>query len=189
MSNAYAAHDESGGQVTAAAAPTIVIVLAVVTFIGLLLLAGLAAAIGGFHHWVVSHRLGRLPIGIVWFGAIGGSLVSLKGIFKHHNEDWDPTFDAWHMLRPWTGAVMGALGAFFLLVVTEVSMVSPSGVPAASLSQVNPDIYYVAAFIVGFAEGSFRELVERLTQTIFGLGNGGAKDSKDIQVQQRRASA
>jgi hypothetical protein len=154
----------------AAAAPTVVIVIAVVTFVGLLVVAGFFVGVGAFHNWVDARHLGRLPVGIVWFAAIGGSLVSLKGIFKHHNNDWKVTFNAWHMLRPWTGVVMGVLGAFFLLVATELATVSPNGVAAGRAPQLNPDIYYVAAFIAGFAEESFRDLVERLTRTIFGPG-------------------
>jgi hypothetical protein len=152
-----------------------VIAIAVVTFLGLLLVAGLSVGSGSFHHWIASRSLGRLPVGIVWFAAIGGSLVSLKGIFKHHKEDWSSNYNAWHMLRPWTGAVMGVLAAFFLLVSTELATVNPGAAGASGgPPHLNPDVYYVAAFIAGFAEGSFRDLVERLTRTIFGPGNGQA---------------
>lgn len=162
-------------------APPVVIAIAVATFLGLLAVAGLSVVIGSFHQWVASHHLGRLPVGIVWFAAIGGSLVSLTGIFKHHKKDWKATYNAWHMLRPWTGLVMGGLGAFFLLVNTELATVNPSGVTGASGKPpaLNPDVYYVAAFIVGFAEKSFRELVRRLAHTIFGPGNGQASANSE----------
>jgi hypothetical protein len=52
---------------------------------------------------------------------------------------------------------------------------------------LNPDVYYVAAFIAGFAERPFRELVMRLAQTIFGPGNGydraGSKSTKTDTIQ------
>jgi hypothetical protein len=54
------------------------LVIALISFFALLVLAGLAEGIGGFRHWVHLRHLGRLPLGIVWFGAMGGSLASLK---------------------------------------------------------------------------------------------------------------
>lgn len=29
-------------------------------------------------------RLGRLPVGVLWFGGVGGSIVSFTGIFWHN---------------------------------------------------------------------------------------------------------
>jgi hypothetical protein len=52
-------------------------------------------------------RLGRLPVGVAWFGGIGGSLASLTGIFWH-NASWDESYNLWHKLRPATGMVMGS---------------------------------------------------------------------------------
>jgi hypothetical protein len=152
-------------------APRWVLMVAIATFFLLLIVAGVSIAIGSAHSWIASHSLGILPIGIVWFGALGGSLLSLTGVFKHHKDDWSDSFNVWHALRPWTGLVMGSLGAFFLLVSTELASASAAGVSHAPL-KINPDIYYVSAFVVGFVERSFRELVQRLAQSIFGPGNG-----------------
>ncbi|HWJ49564.1 MAG TPA: hypothetical protein VNR42_01010 [Solirubrobacteraceae bacterium] len=147
--------------------PTSVRVLAVLTFFGLLIVGLLSIVWGAFHNWIPRHGLGRLPLGIIWFAAIGGSLASLTGIFLHHKKDWEDSYNLWHMLRPWTGIVMGVLGAFFLLVSTEVATTTPNGF-VASTKPVNADVYYTAAFIAGFAEQSFRRLVQRLTHAIFG---------------------
>ncbi len=67
---------------------------------------------------------------------------------------------------------MGTVGAFLLLVTTELATagVTAAGSKSAALSKFNPDVYYVAAFLAGFAESPFRALVGRLTDAVFGLG-------------------
>jgi len=147
----------------------------VLSFFALLVVAALSQIDGSFQHWISNHHLGRLPIGIVWFGAMGGSMAILTGIFWHHRVDWQDSFDLWHVLRPWTGLVMGSLGAFLLLVTTELA--TASGSKVASPPAFNSDIYYAAAFLVGFAEAPFRALVKRLTDVVFGPGQ-----SKPIQT-------
>jgi len=163
------------------AAPPAVIRIAVLTFFALLLLGLLSVTSGSFHHWIHTHHLGRLPVGIVWFAAIGGSLASLTGIFWHHKTDWKDSYNLWHELRPWTGLVMGVIGAFLLLVSTELATATSTSTGSKPTAPVafNPDIYYAAAFIAGFAEAPFRALVKRLTDAIFGPGE--SKPSTDNQ--------
>jgi hypothetical protein len=121
--------------------------------------------------------MGRLPLGIVWFGAIGGSLARLTGIFWHHRVDWNDSFNLWHKLRPWTGLVMGSIGAFLLLVTTELATAgtAAAGSGATNANKFNPDVYYAAAFLAGFAESPFRALVKRLTDAVFGPGQSQPK--------------
>jgi H+/Cl- antiporter ClcA len=159
------------------AAPGSVIAIAVIAFFALLVLAGLAEGIGGFRHWVHERHLGLLPLGIVWFGAVGGSLASLTGIFWHHRVDWNDSYNLWHKLRPWTGLVMGTVGAFLLLVTTELATAGTTAArsQSAAPTKFNPDIYYAAAFLAGFAESPFRALVKRLTDAVFGPGQSPPK--------------
>lgn len=161
-----------GPIVSGASAPRSVVVIAVSSFFALLILAGLAEGITGFRHWIHLRHLGRLPLGIVWFGAMGGSLASLTGIFWHHRVDWKDSYNLWHKLRPWIGLVMGTLGAFLLLVTTELatSATAAGGSRSVAPSTFNPDVYYAAAFLAGFAESPFRALVKRLTDAVFGPG-------------------
>lgn len=164
-------------------APPKVIVIAVVSFFGLLAVGGASVIDGAFHSWIHDHHLGRLPVGLLWFAAVGGSLASLSGIFYHHKTDWKESYDLWHMLRPWTGLVMGLLGAFLLLVSTELATTTVSNTShTAAPSGFNPDIYYAAAFITGFAEGPFRALVKRLTTAIFGPGDDEPRKSATVSV-------
>lgn len=154
------------------AAPKRVIRIAVVSFLALLVLGGVAQVDDMFRHWVAAHHTDRLPLGVIWFGALGGSLASLTGIFWHHRVDWDDSFNPWHELRPWTGLVMGSIGAFMLLVSTELATLGTAAAASSVRAPVafNPDIYYVAAFLAGFAEAPFRALVKRMTDAVFGPG-------------------
>jgi hypothetical protein len=43
--------------------------------------------------------LGKIPIEAVWFGATGGVLAGLGGVF-FHNADWNPAYNYWHYSRP-----------------------------------------------------------------------------------------
>ena len=159
------------------AAPARVIRIAVLTFFALLVVALVAILDDSFSKWVHEHHLGRLPVAIVWFGALGGSLASLTGIFWHNRADWDDSYNLWHELRPWTGLVMGSVGAFLLLVATELATATStsSGSTPSAASSFNPDVYYAAAFIAGFAEAAFRSLIKRLTDTIFGPGESNPR--------------
>jgi hypothetical protein len=153
---------------TGASAPREVIIIAVATFFGLLLLGLISVLDTSFHKWVHEHHVGRLPVGIVWFGALGGSMASLTGIFWHHKTNWSDSFNLWHELRPWTGLVMGSIGAFLLLVSTELA--TSASASTSTRTGFNPDVYYAAAFIAGFAEAPFRAVIKRITDTIFGPG-------------------
>ena len=146
------------------------------SFFALLALAGFSHVDGSFGHWISDHHFGRLPVAIVWFGAVGGSLASLTGIFWHHRVDWKGSYDLWHKMRPWTGLVMGSMGAFLLLVSTELATAgsTASGARATAPTAFNPDVYYAAAFLAGFAESPFRALVKRLTDAVFGPGQSTA---------------
>jgi hypothetical protein len=144
-------------------APLTVKATAVTTFFGLLLVGLLSVFVGPISRWIPTHHLGSLPVGMVWFAATGGSLASLTGIIRHDGTDWDASWNLWHMMRPATGAVMGVLGAFFLLVSTQLA----TGATGKAVP-VNPDIYYAAAFMAGFAEEPFRDLIKRLTDALYG---------------------
>jgi hypothetical protein len=59
--------------------------------------------------------LGSLPVGVPWFGAVGGTLISLTGVFKHV-DNWDPRLELWHWGRPLVGAFVGSIGVVAFLV-------------------------------------------------------------------------
>jgi hypothetical protein len=103
--------------------------------------------------------LGSLPIEVPWFGALGGSLISFSGIFLHSCE-WDRCYRYWHYTRPLIGAVIGSVGAlvFFLL--------SDTASKGANVGAVNATTFDIVAFLVGYREASFRELIKRATDLL-----------------------
>jgi hypothetical protein len=107
-------------------------------------------------------HLGDLPVGVPWFGAVGGTLISLTGVFKH-SRDWDEHFALWHYARPVVGAFLGSLGALMFLVIVNAAAVhgtTPNGV-----------VYEVVAFLVGYREATFRSLIQRATDVLLSPGD------------------
>lgn len=105
--------------------------------------------------------IGPLPVGVPFFGALGGLLISLDGIFRH-SEDWQPSFRYWYCLRPIVGAIMGTLGCLFYLVTLKLGN--------TSATNVNPSAFAVVAFLTGYAEQAFRQLIKRATDVLLGPG-------------------
>jgi hypothetical protein len=116
--------------------------------------------------------LGEIPIEVVWFGAIGGVLAGLGGVF-FHNANWDSSFNYWHYSRPLVGGVAGGIGCL-LFYVTLLAGTKASVTP-------RPVTFDAVAFLLGFADEAFREQITKLTKLLFGpseskhgaAGNGG----------------
>lgn len=121
-------------------------------------------------------RLGILPIGVPWFGALGGALISLTGTFMH-SQNWQHAFDYWHYARPWVGAIAGSIGALILYVITNAA--------TANATLVLDDLtFYVVAFVIGYREGTFRSLLENIVEVIV---KPGQPDQSDLPDGVRRA--
>jgi hypothetical protein len=97
----------------------------------LLAVAYLAVLVGVFiayftSPWLRMHipaNLGPMPAEVVWFGATGGVMVSLYGIFLY-NQKWDTSYNYWHYCRPLFGAVTGSIGALMYLVLLHLGSTS-----------------------------------------------------------------
>jgi hypothetical protein len=105
---------------------------------------------------------GQLPVGIVWFGATGAVMASLYGIFVH-NKTWDSSYNYWHYCRPIFGAVTGSVGALIYLILLNLG--SKSAIKVDSLT------FYVVAFVLGFADKSFIQMLQNVTNVIIKPGN------------------
>jgi hypothetical protein len=103
-------------------------------------------------------KIGPLPLSAIWFGAIGGLLVSLQGIFAF-NHEWRRRFDYWHYMRPALGAIMGTLGCLVFIALSTAASSSKTPTPDATF-------YAVIALALGYREQSFRELLKRLIDTV-----------------------
>ena len=109
---------------------------------------------------------GILPIGVPWFGALGAVMISLEGVFLW-NRQWDNKYNHWHIGRPLFGAVLGIVAFFiFVLIVTAAGTPPRFLVPSEQPSPSDFIVYYVVAFLVGYREQTFRELIKRATDLI-----------------------
>jgi hypothetical protein len=112
--------------------------------------------------------LGSVPLAVIWFGALGAVLISLTGIVEHAH-DWDPSLALWHLSRPLVGASLAVVGV--LIVQSGVLAAGSTPGNAAGSAPVSglPKnlLYYLVAFLVGYREETFRELIKRLVDLIF----------------------
>lgn len=103
---------------------------------------------------------GPLPLGVPWFGALGGALVSLSGVFEY-NQSWNPRFNYWHYSRPLVAGVIGAVGALLFYAVVQAAN-------SGKAHDLNVLVFDSVAFLVGYREQSFRLLVKRVTDLLLG---------------------
>src|SRR5262245_18942011 len=101
---------------------------------------------------------GILPIGVPWFGALGAVTISLEGVFRYNNQ-WDRTYNYWHVGRPLFGAVLGIVAFFLFVVIGSAAGIAPKfldgSVPIEKIPLKDFVIYYVLAFLVGYREETF----------------------------------
>ena len=109
-----------------------------------------------------SDWLGLVPLGVPWFGALGAVLISLSGVFEHRDH-WDRSYWTWHWSRPLVGANLGIVS--FIIFQAGILAVGSTPTPAATAAPQNL-LYYVIAFLVGYREESFRELIKRVADVI-----------------------
>lgn len=148
--------------------PRRIFVVAMLWTIALVAVFGVWITIGAVRD-AVPHTLGPLPVETIWFGAVGGLLISLTGIYDH-NDAWNPRFNYWHYTRPLLGAFIGVLGCLVLLVLTEAS--------TTRAIVANATFYSVTALVIGYREETFRTLVMRLTDTLL-ASDGGVPHGND----------
>jgi hypothetical protein len=112
----------------------------------------------------------RLDIAVraAWFGALGGIVISLKGIYDHscHGGDWDDGYNLWHIGRPVSGALTGLITLVLLLAVNPTGNVSEPAV-------------YAIAFIFGTQERRFFNFLYEVAALVVRLPN------EDQQVEFR----
>ncbi len=77
--------------------------------------------------------LGPIPIGVVWFGALGAVLISLTGVVEHA-DDWDPKLYLWHLSRPLMGAALGVVGVLIL----QAGVLATGTQPTVQISPLLP---------------------------------------------------
>lgn len=109
----------------------------------------------------VPKMLGPLPTGVVWFGATGAVISSFRGIYTY-NRKWDLSYNIWHYTRPLIGAVTGSIGALFYWVLLSLG--------SKGTVTVDTTTFFVVAFVLGFADKAFMEMLHGVTDVIIKPG-------------------
>jgi len=112
---------------------------------------------------------GGVPLVVPWSGAVGAVVVGLFGIF-FHSDRWNNSYSYWYLARPLTGAL---LGSFAYVIFVGIIMATGTR-PNTS----NPYFYAALAFLVGFRERTFFDLITQVTGVVLGPGKT-QPDSKE----------
>ncbi len=114
-------------------------------------------------------KFGPIAVGVPWFGALGAVIISLSGIVYHRN-DWDPGWKFWHFTRPLIGASL----AIIAVLIFQAGILAVASSPTAANGVTAPQnlLYYLIAFVVGYREETFRDLIKKLGDVILTPGGG-----------------
>ncbi|MGH9100946.1 MAG: hypothetical protein ACRDV8_12055 [Acidimicrobiales bacterium] len=143
-------------------------------------------------HWSWAHRLfgaslGPVPLAVPWWGALGGITISLTGLFKH-SDSWERRYETWHIARPIMGAIMGSVGYLIFIVV-----IRSTGASAPTTTGTGGAAFDLVAFLVGYREAVFRELLRKAVDVLLSPGssssgpNGATTEEVATQVTTKDA--
>jgi hypothetical protein len=118
---------------------------------------------------------GVVPLIVPWAGALGGVTISLMGTAKH-TRDWDDAWNVWHLVRPFMGMVAGTVAYLMVVVVLRAAGGLKEQDAFVTLTPVSIGLFFVIAFIVGFRDKVFLELVSKVATVVFSNGDAEAED-------------
>lgn len=78
---------------------------------------------------------GPVPSAVLWYGALGGVLISLAGVHDHRY-DWDETYWTWHIIRPFVGAAVAVIAVLIIQAGILAVGVDLEATPRASQSRM-----------------------------------------------------
>jgi hypothetical protein len=122
------------------------------------------------------HELGSswepyLPVWVPFGGALGGALISLVGVAMHTVEWNSYRYAYWHLLRPLLGMLSGSVAVIIVLFVLKGIFPDALPQPDGRYSTSGTFIMFVIAFVVGYREQTFRELVRKVVDVLLGPGD------------------
>jgi hypothetical protein len=119
---------------------------------------------------------GPVPSAVLWYGALGGVLISLAGVHDHRY-DWDETYWTWHIIRPFVGAAVAVIAVLIIQAgILAVGVDLESNAKGQSVSNGQPIknlFYFLVAFLVGYREETFRGMVKRLGDVVLASESSG----------------
>jgi hypothetical protein len=141
-------------------APIWVFVLQLIYLAGLVVI-GLSYIHSRTFQHLLPNQLGPIPLAVPWWGALGGVTISLTGIFRNA-DNWQPRYELWHVARPFVGAIVGTVSYLIFIVIIRATGANPS-----DHNSLNNAVFYLVAFITGYREDVFRELLKRASDSLF----------------------
>jgi hypothetical protein len=135
----------------------------------LYLLALLAVAIWFVHDAPFRRFLLDYPtLRIAWWGAVGGALANFETIART-GDHWNRRVVPALVVRPVTAAFFGVIGYVIYVTLVQASVSGPDQ-PLTQLDRTPTALGYVIAFVLGFREQTFRELLQRVTDLLASAG-------------------
>jgi hypothetical protein len=99
-----------------------------------------------------------IPVAALWFGALGGVISSLQGMFLHRNK-WDNNYDLWHIFSGVVGATYGVISYLFLVVVVNAGTSTPP--------KIDSPVFALGAFAIGYAQTQFHAMMKKVFEVLF----------------------
>jgi hypothetical protein len=144
--------------------PVYVVVLEATYLVVLLLAAVVYITVPSLR--LIPDPIGPIPLGVPFFGGLGGVLIRCFGIF-FHNEEWDRSYLYWYLFGPLIGFALGAV-AYLIFVVT----IQATGTKANTNGGM---VYYLVAFLAGYREEVFQQLIQHAIDVILKPGEPAKK--------------
>jgi hypothetical protein len=110
---------------------------------------------------------GPIPIGVVWWGALGGLTISFSGIVIHR-KNFDSSLRVWYILKPFLAMITAS--ASYLMITLLIKSTGTTVAPGSTT-------FYVLAFLVGYREETFRSLIKEVTDIFLKPGKSSPPNS------------
>jgi len=153
------AKDPGGGSRSPVKVPWRIVILDCI-YLVLLVGLGLTWLHSPWFQHALPSSIGTVSVGVPWWGALGGVTISISGIVKH-SRDWEAKLNLWHVFRPFLDAIAGAVSVliFGLLIASTGSKFDKSEAT-----------FFVLAFVVGYREENFRQLIQKAADLLLAQG-------------------
>ncbi len=133
---------------------------------------------------------GVLPIVVPWGAALGGICIALVSITAHWAK-WDApadgrpsaeakTWNGWLLVRMPLGAALGTVAV--LIVVLLLGTIGADAGGGVAVSPTGAATLMAVAFIVGYRQETFRDLVARSVDVILGPGTPAKNESISLDT-------
>ena len=122
---------------------------------------------------------GIVPAFVPWAGALGGVTISLIGCVRY-SRAWDAKMNLWHALRPILGAIAASIGFVILVLVLKAAAGTQFATDVIPTNPASQGLFFILGFLLGFREGLFLELVQKIANMILTTGTPGTKTQVEL---------